>query len=218
MAAEKRPGEKGSGERGSGYHRKDHFYQRAKREGYRSRAAYKLEDLQKQHRLLAPGQRVVDLGCWPGGFLQVASKIVGPRGVVVGVDLAAVEPPLQNANVIAIQGDLERSGVCERVLESLGGALADVVLCDAAPKLTGVRDVDRPAEERLLEAVEGLIPRLLRPGGDLLLKILDGPEAVQVERRIRQCFARAKTTKPQATRKGSSERYLVARDYQAPVD
>ena len=192
--AEKRPAEKRPGERGSGYHRKDHFYQRAKREGYRSRAAYKLEDLQKQHRLLAPGQRVVDLGCWPGGFLQVASKIVGPRGVVVGVDLAAVEPPLQHANLMAVRGDLERSGLCELVIESLGGDLADVVLCDAAPKLTGVRDVDRPAEERLLEAVEGLIPRLLRPGGDLLLKILDGPAAVQVERRILQCLARAKTT------------------------
>jgi 23S rRNA (uridine2552-2'-O)-methyltransferase len=137
--------------------------------------------------------------------------------VVVGVDLAEVDP-FSNENVIAIQGDLEDTKVCERVLEALGGAPADVVLCDAAPKLTGVRDVDRAAEERLLEAVEGLLPRLLRPGGDLLLKILEGPEAQQVDRRIRQGFGRAKTAKSQATRKGSSERYLVARDYRPPVD
>jgi 23S rRNA (uridine2552-2'-O)-methyltransferase len=202
----------------SRYRRKDHFHQRAKREGYRSRAAFKLLDLQDKHRLLSPGQRVVDLGCWPGGFLQVASELVGPRGMVVGVDLTALEPLLENENVIAIQADLEDSSLCERVLEALGAARADVVLCDAAPKLTGVRDVDRAAEERLLEAVESLIPGLLGPGGDLLLKILEGPEAVQVDRRIRRCFAKAKTAKSRATRKGSSERYLVARDYRPPVD
>jgi 23S rRNA (uridine2552-2'-O)-methyltransferase len=147
----------------------------------------------------------------------VAAEIVGPRGVVVGVDLAEVEP-FKNENVVAIQADLEAPEICERVLEGLGGNPADVVLCDAAPKLTGVRDVDRAAEERLLEAVEALLPRLLRPGGDLLLKILEGPEAQQVDRRIRQSFAKAKTGKSQATRKGSSERYLVARDYRPPVD
>jgi 23S rRNA (uridine2552-2'-O)-methyltransferase len=168
----------------------------------------------------------VDLGCWPGGFLEVAAAVVGPRGVIVGVDLAKVEP-FENENVIAIQADLEDPSICERVLEALGGrgrdggtggVPADLVLCDAAPKLTGVRDVDRAAEERLLEAVEALLPRLLRPGGDLLLKILEGPEAQQVDRRIRQGFGGAKTAKSEATRKGSSERYLVARDYHPPVD
>lgn len=161
---------------------------------------------------------MVDLGCWPGGFLQVAAEIVGPLGVIVGVDLAPVEPPLENENVIAIQGDLEDPQICERILESLAGQPADVVLCDAAPKLTGVRDVDRAAEERLLEAVEGLLPRLLAPGGDLLLKILEGPEAQQIDRRLRNSFEKARTVKSSATRKGSSERYLVARGYRPPVD
>jgi len=202
-----------SGSSGGRYDRKDHFHQQAKREGYRSRAAYKLLDLQKQHALLRPGLAVVDLGCWPGGFLQVAAEIVGERGRVVGVDLAAVDPVLPNANVIAIQGGLEAPDICERVLEALGGRPADVVLCDAAPKLTGARDVDRAAEERLLEAVEALLPRLLRPGGDLVLKILEGPEAQQIDRRLRAAFARAKTAKSKATRKGSTERYLVARGY-----
>jgi 23S rRNA (uridine2552-2'-O)-methyltransferase len=159
----------------------------------------------------------VDLGCWPGGFMQVAVELVGPRGVVVGVDLAQVEP-FENENMIAIQADLEDSSVCERILEFLGGQQADVVLCDAAPKLTGVRERDRASEERLLEAVEALLPRLLAPRGDLLVKILEGPEAQQIDRRIRQSFGKAKTARSSATRKGSSERYLVARDYRPPVE
>ena len=88
-----------------------------------------------------------------------------------------------------------------------------MLLCDAAPKLTGVRDVDRAAEERLLEAVERLLPVLLRPGGSLLVKLLESPEAQRIDPRIRARFARAKTVKSKATRKGSSERYLVARGY-----
>ncbi len=155
----------------------------------------------------------MDLGCWPGGFLQVAAEAVGPRGVVVGVDRVAVEPLPKNANVIAIEADLEDPTLCERVLEALGGERASVVLCDAAPKLTGVRDLDRAAEERLLLAVEALLPGLLRAGGDLLLKLLAGPEAQQVDKRIRTYFARAKTARSSATRKGSSERYLVARGF-----
>lgn len=155
---------------------------------------------------------MVDLGCWPGGWLQRAAQDVGPSGRVVGIDRAAIDPPLGLANVTALCGDLADPETVERLRDALGGP-ADVVLCDAAPKLTGVRDRDRAAEEDLLCAVEALLPRLLRPGGDLLLKILDGPEAQQVDLRIRKSFARAKTQKVQATRKGSSERYLLARGF-----
>jgi len=193
------------------YERKDHYHQRAKREGYRSRAAYKLEEIQRAQRLLRPGQRVVDLGCWPGGWLQVASAVVGARGRVVGVDRAEIEPSLEKENVIAICGDLLKPRVWKDVLEALGG-LADVVLCDAAPKLTGVRATDCAREEALLEAVEAALPTLLRPGGSLLLKILEGPDAQRVERRIRDRFERARGVKPSASRKGTTERYLLARD------
>ena len=89
-----------------------------------------------------------------------------------------------------------------------------MLLSDAAPKLTGVRDTDRAHEEALLEAVEQLIPRLLRPGGDLLLKLLDGPEAQRISKRVARSFARARTLKPKASRKGTSERYLLARNWQ----
>jgi 23S rRNA (uridine2552-2'-O)-methyltransferase len=196
----------------SSYERKDHFHQRAQREGFRSRAAYKLEEIQTKHRLLRRGQRVIDLGCWPGGWLQVAARVVGPTGRVVGVDVAVVEPPIENENVIALCGDLSDPDLATRLVEALGGR-ADVLLSDAAPKLTGVRVTDRVREEAVLEAVEGLLPALLRSRGDLLLKVLEGPEAQGVERRIRGCFERARAVRPAATRRGSAERYLLARGY-----
>jgi len=127
----------------------------------------------------------------------------------------AIEPPLENANLVALVGDLEAAGLPGRILEALGGP-ADVLLSDAAPKLTGVRITDRANEERLLEAVEGLLPALLRPGGDLLLKIMEGPEAQEIDRRLRRRFASAKTVKPKASRKGTTERYLLARLYTPP--
>lgn len=194
------------------YQRKDHFHQRAKREGYRSRAAYKLLEIQKRHRLLRRGQRVVDLGCWPGGWLQVAARAVGDGGRVVGVDVAALEPELRETNVIALQGDLADPALCGRVLAELGGRAA-VLLSDAAPKLTGVRATDRAHEEALLEAVEATLPQLLAPGGDLLVKLLDGPEAQVLSRRIGGRFARAKTLRTAASRSASSEKYLLARGF-----
>lgn len=197
----------------SRYKRKDSFHQRAKREGYRSRAAYKLAEIAERHALLARGERVVDLGCWPGGWLQVAAERVGPTGRVVGVDLAAIDPPLGIANVIAIQGDFTQPAVVQAILDALGGP-ADVLLSDAAPKLTGVRDADRAHEEALLEAVAAALPVLLRPGGDLLCKLLDSPEADAIGRRLGATFREARTLRPEATRKGSAERYLLARSYQ----
>jgi 23S rRNA (uridine2552-2'-O)-methyltransferase len=190
------------------YDRKDAYHQRAKREGYRSRAAYKLEELQKRTQVLKRGARVFDLGCWPGGWLQVAAQLVGPKGRVVGVDLAELDPPLDEPNVQFLCADLTAADTADRLLALLGGP-ADVVLCDAAPKLTGVRDADRAHEEQLLEAVEALLPRLLRPGGDFLVKLLESPEAQTIEKRLRTRFDKARSLKPKASRKGSTERYLV---------
>ena len=195
------------------YQRKDHLHQRAKKEGLRSRAAYKLEEVQKIAKLLSRGQRVLDLGCWPGGWLEVAGALVGRSGRVVGVDRAEVDPVIPLPQVKALVGDLEDIDIAERLSESLGVDRADVVLSDAAPKLTGVREIDRANEERLLEAIEALLPKLLATGGSLLIKILEGPEAQAIGRRMRGRFDQAKTLKLQSTRKGSSERYLIARGY-----
>lgn len=193
------------------YDRKDHFHQQAKREGYRSRAAYKLLELSKNRPLLRRGDQVIDLGCWPGAWLQVAADQVGPKGRVVGVDLAETEA-LDRANVFALVGDLTQPAVIEEVLAKLGGP-AHVLLSDAAPKLTGVRATDRAAEEALLLGIEAALPRLLRPGGRLLLKIMDGPEAQAIDKRLRRSFEQARTLKPAASRRGTTERYLFGAGY-----
>ena len=137
---------------------------------------------------------------------------MGPKGRVAGVDVAAIDPPLDLANVVSIQGDLTKPPVLDAVLEALGGP-ADVLLSDAAPKLTGVRDTDRAREEALLEAIEGLVPRLLKPGGSLVVKLLESPEAQAVAKRLRRRFRSARTVGLAATRKGSSEKYLLGKGF-----
>jgi 23S rRNA (uridine2552-2'-O)-methyltransferase len=134
---------------------------------------------------------------------------------VVGADLAAIDPPLDLANVFAIQGDITEAPVLERILEELGGPAA-VLLSDAAPKLTGVRATDRAREEALLEAIEAATPRLLAPGGALRVKLLDCPEAAGFATRIRTRFASARELRPAASRQGSSERYLLAKGMSRP--
>jgi 23S rRNA (uridine2552-2'-O)-methyltransferase len=129
---------------------------------------------------------------------------------VVGVDLAELEPALDHAHVVTLRADLADPATPVAIVDALGGR-ADVVLCDAAPKLTGVRATDRAREEVLLETVEALLPQILAPGGDLLLKLLESPEAQAIGKRIGSSFARSRTLRPKATRKGSSEKYLLAR-------
>ncbi len=195
------------------YERKDHYHQRAKAEGYRSRAAYKLMEIDDAQRLLRRGARVADLGCWPGGWLQVAAGRVGLEGRVVGVDLAPIEPELNLANVFSILGDLSDPQVIAALLERAGGR-CDVVLSDAAPKLTGIRATDRAREEALLEAIAAAYPRMLAPGGTLLVKLLECPEAHAFELAVRKRFESTKVVKPQASRKGTTERYLLARGFE----
>ena len=142
----------------------------------------------------------------------MAAEAVGPEGRVVGVDLAALDSPLELTNVFSIQGDFAEARVLEEVLAHLGGA-AEVLLSDAAPKLTGVRATDRAREEALLAALEAALPQLLAPGGALLVKLLDCPEAAGFVKRTRARFDSARELRPEASRKGSSERYLLARGY-----
>jgi 23S rRNA (uridine2552-2'-O)-methyltransferase len=144
--------------------------------------------------------------------MQVASAVVGRRGRVVGVDMARVDPPLELENAVAFEADLFDRETAARIVAELGGR-ANVVLCDAAPKLTGIRERDRAAEENLLEAVEATIPLIIQENGSLLVKLLECPEAAAFERRVRKQFNRAQAARTAATRKGSSERYLLARGW-----
>lgn len=190
------------------YERKDAFYKKAKREGYRARSAYKLIELHREFRVLRPGMRVVDLGSWPGGWVQVAAELVGPTGKVVGIDLVAVEP-LSFAQVTLLQGDATDPAQQERMLAVLGGP-ADVVLSDMAPKLTGIREVDEARSIELCRAAMHCARTLLRSGGALLLKVFMGSEHKALLSELRSVFTSVKTTKPDSSRSKSAETYVLS--------
>jgi 23S rRNA (uridine2552-2'-O)-methyltransferase len=194
-----------------GYQRKDAHYRRAKAAGYRARSAYKLAELDDRFGLLKPAARVADLGAWPGGWLQVAAERVGTDGRVVGVDLEAIEP-LAIANVVCLRGDLRDLATIEHVVQALGGP-ASTVLSDAAPKLTGVRTTDDARCEALLAGILDALPHLLAPGGSLLAKVFMGPGHQASMTRLRAAFGSVKTTRPESSRRGSSELYVVGRDF-----
>jgi len=189
------------------YQRKDAFYARAKQAGYRSRAAYKLLELARRYRLIERGDHVVDFGAWPGGWLQVAAELAGPRGVVVGVDLKPIEP--LGGPVTTIIGDARDESVLEQIRTRCAGRVA-VVLSDLAPALSGVRDRDIAQAMELAATAVAAAQQLLTPGGNLLLKLFTAPETDALVADVRRRFDSVKLTRPEATRKGSAEVYLVA--------
>ncbi|MBM4257774.1 MAG: RlmE family RNA methyltransferase [Deltaproteobacteria bacterium] len=190
------------------YNRKDTFYQKAKQEGYRSRAAYKLLELHRELRIFRHGDRVIDLGSWPGGWVQVAASLVGNTGKVIGIDLVALDP-LSLPNVTLMQGDATDPRQQEQLLALLGGQ-GDVLLSDMAPKLSGIRETDEAHATELCRTALACAPRLVRPGGTLLLKVFMGSEYKAFLAELREAFTAVKVTRPEATRKGSAETYVLA--------
>ena len=194
----------------------DSYYQRAKQEGYRSRAAYKLLELQQRYRLLRPGDAVVDLGAAPGGWLQVAANIVGQKGRVIGVDLQNIQP-FQQRHVTVIRGDVTTDEIQARIREFLGRP-ADCVISDMAPKLTGIRDADMARCLALNQIALKVAVQFLRPGGSLLIKSFISNELHQFTAEIRQHFSAVQRTKPDATRQSSSEFYFFAKGFVPKTD
>lgn len=188
------------------YQRKDSYYARAKASGYRSRAAFKLQELARKYQLIRRGDRVVDLGAWPGGWLQVAAELVGPNGLVVGVDLQPIER-LAAAQVVTLAGDVADPAVEEQLVARCAGRI-DVVLSDLAPKLSGVRDRDQVRAGELAELALAFAERRLAPGGRLLVKVFSGADQAPLAA-ARRLFTTAKLTKPESSRKESSEMYLI---------
>lgn len=191
--------------------RKDHFYRKAKLEGFRSRAAYKLQEIQRRHRIFRKGDRVVDLGCAPGGWLQLIAAEVGPKGRMVGVDLQKTES-LPVPNVALIQGDITRPEVQDQVREGLGGA-ADTVTSDLSPNLTGIAFQDHLRSCELVRIAFEVARGLLLPGGTFLAKVFQGEDLELLIRELKQDFRRVKRVVPGASRKASSEIYLLAQGF-----
>ena len=194
------------------YQPKDAFYRKAKEEGYRSRAAYKLLELNRRFHLIRPGDRVVDLGAAPGGWLQVASQLAGKKGRVLGVDIQPIEPVAEE-NVLILQGDVTSEECQERIMELLGSR-ADCVLSDLSPRLSGIRYADVSRSSELVRSALQIASRLLRPGGNFLVKTFVGEELNPLSLELKVHFRSLKRTRPESTRKGSSEIYLCAQGLQ----
>lgn len=202
-------------------HHSDPYVLKARREGYRSRAAYKLLEISAHPPggvaapLIRPGMTVVDLGSAPGGWSQVAASLVGGKGRVVAMDLLAM-PPL--SGVVFIQGDF----LGEQAMQALGavvgpGRRVDVVLSDMAPNMTGIEAADQARGELLAEAAHDFAVRVLGLGGVLVVKLFHGPGFHETVRRARIDFDRVKVVKPQASRDRSSEQYLVGVGFRGGV-
>ncbi len=190
---------------------RDHYFKKAKQEGYRSRAAYKLLELQRRFRLLRPGDAVVDLGAAPGGWLQVAAGVVGPTGRVIGVDREPIQP-FHRPNLILLEGDITAPETRAKIREILGKN-ADCVLSDLSPKLSGIRDADTARCLELNRTALAVAVQLLRPGGALLIKSFVSEDLRVLTDELKRHFSSVQRTKPEATRQGSSEFYFFAKGF-----
>lgn len=189
-------------------HREDPYVQRAQKEGYRSRACYKLLEIQEKDRLFRPAMTVLDLGSAPGGWSQVAADLVGHKGRVVASDILPMDPL---AGVDFIQGDFTEEAVFEQLLSALDGQPVDLVLSDMAPNMSGVNAVDQPRSMYLVELALDMALRVLAPGGAFVTKVFQGEGFDDWFREVRDSFERVATRKPRASRPRSREVYVVAR-------
>jgi 23S rRNA (uridine2552-2'-O)-methyltransferase len=190
------------------YERKDAWYRKAKKEGYRSRAAYKLTEIAAAEKLVRAGDCVIDAGAAPGGWSQVLVALVGKRGKVAAVDILPMDP-LPAENFLFVQDDVTLPTLPPRLL-AFFGRQADAVVSDAAPNTTGISFTDQARSADLVRAVHGLARKTLRKGGTFLAKIFEGAEADAVMRELRGSFDRVRRIRPGATRRESFELYLLA--------
>jgi 23S rRNA (uridine2552-2'-O)-methyltransferase len=196
--------------------RKDDYYNRAKQQGYRSRAAYKLKQLDEEANLINEGNTVVDLGAAPGGWLQVATELAGERGTVIGVDLQRIKPI---DGVETIRGDMTEAETRKEIIEAVGGGDtnasgdggADVVISDMAPNMTGEYSLDHARSVYLARTAFETSLELLAPGGDFVAKVFEGPDTNDLRSDIDEEFEYVRTIHPKASRDSSSELYMVAK-------
>ncbi|KAF0806489.1 ribosomal RNA large subunit methyltransferase J [Alcanivorax xiamenensis] len=187
-------------------HFDDHWVARAQAEGYRSRASFKLLEIHEKDKLFRPGMRVLDLGAAPGGWAQVAGRLVGSRGTVVASDILAMDPI---PDVAFIQGDFREEEVYQRILDSLGGHKVDLVMSDMAPNMSGNRAVDLPRAMYLAELALDMAESVLEPDGVFLVKVFQGEGFDEYRRSLQSRFRRVVSRKPAASRPRSNEVYQL---------
>lgn len=195
---------------------KEHFddvwVRKAQEAGYRSRAAFKLVEINQKDRLLRPGTVVVDLGAAPGGWSQVAEQLVKPGGLVLASDILDMEPV---DGVDFIKGDFTEESVFNEILQALGGRQVDLVMSDMAPNLSGMNDIDQPRAMYLVELAVDFASQTLRPGGSLLMKVFQGEGFNELLRDLKTRFGTVVNRKPEASRSRSREVYVLAKDFRA---
>ncbi len=202
------------------YKHRDKLFEAAKKQGLRSRAAFKLEELESKFRFLRRAAKIVDLGCSPGGWLQVAATRVGPQGVVIGVDLEPVTPFREDelgregevSRPRTLVGDVRSQAVCDEILREAGGPV-DVLLSDMSPKLTGINVRDAVQSAELVEIAFQVANTLLKPGGTFVAKIFPSSEADKIFQSNRGAFERLDRVSLDASRKTSKELYFVGRKF-----
>lgn len=191
-------------------HFDDKYVQKAQREGWRSRAIYKLEELQAKDNLFKPGMTVVDLGAAPGGWSQYSAQQIGDNGTVIACDILPMDPI---AGVNFLQGDFRDEKVLEALLDRIGGKNVDLVLSDMAPNMSGNNSVDQARSMYLVELALDMCSQVLKPGGTFVLKVFHGEGFDDFFREVRNAFTSIKTRKPDSSRARSREVYLVASGY-----
>lgn len=191
-------------------HFDDQFVKRAQQEGYRSRAVYKLEEIQQKERLLKPGQIVVDLGAAPGGWAQYARGLVGVKGRVFALDILEMEPL---EGVEFLQGDFREQEVLDALMERLAGERVDLVMSDMAPNISGMSAVDQPRAMYLCELALDFARKTLKPGGNFLAKVFQGEGFDEYIKELRSDFEKVVFRKPKSSRPRSREVYVVARGF-----
>lgn len=191
--------------------RRDQFYKLAKAKGYRSRASFKLLQVNRSYRFIKHGRNVVDLGAAPGGWLQVAREAVGETGFVLGVDKQEIKP-LMWRNVVTIVADIEDPSVSDLVKQKMPGPV-DVVLSDASPDLTGTWELDQARQAHLANQSLEVARRVLRKGGSFFVKAFHGVDLADFKSRLGQSFQTVRIVKPPASRSDSSEIYFLGLNY-----
>ena len=191
--------------------RRDHYRRLARDQGFRSRAAYKLKELNKAYRILGAGFRVLDLGCAPGGWTQVAARVVGNQGMVLGVDTAYVDE-IDGADLM--RGSVEDESIADEIIEHFGSKV-NAVICDLSPQVTGNWSVDHARQISLNYAAMSIMDAVLARRGNAVFKVFDGEYTAEFRNYTERKFARLKVTKPQASRKQSSELYFVCLGHEA---